>query len=228
MSKYDLKDIKYWIFDLDNTLYPPEQDLFAKVDVRMTEFIQSRLNLSQEDAFLIQKRYWKEYGTTLSGLMQQHQLSPDDFLDFVHDIDVSQLSPDPELDLALSELNGVKYIFTNGTTQHAENVSRQLGIRHHFEDIFDIRAADYIPKPQKPAYEKMITHFGINPAEAIFFEDMARNLPPAAELGLKTVWVRPALAPDAPDHAHISHEQSDTHQFDFVIDALAPFLQKLS
>ena len=228
MSKHVLKDVKYWIFDLDNTLYPPEMDLFAKVDVRMTEYIEDRLNLSREDAFTIQKKYWKEYGTTLSGLMQQHQLSPDDFLDFVHDIDVSRLSPDPELDAALSGLKGDKYIFTNGTTQHAENVSRQLGIDHHFADIFDIRAADYIPKPQKPAYEKMISHFGINPTEAVFFEDMARNLPPAAELGLKTVWVRPALAPDAPDHARISHEQSDIHRFDFVIDSLAPFLRDLA
>ena len=228
MSKHDLKNVKYWIFDLDNTLYPPELDLFAKVDVRMTSYIQDRLSLSHDEAFRLQKLYWKEYGTTLSGLMEEHKLSPDDFLDFVHDIDVSRLSPDPELDQALAGLNGIKYIFTNGTTQHAENVSQQLGIRHHFEDIFDIRAADYIPKPQKSAYEKMITHFGINPAESIFFEDMARNLPPAAELGLKTVWVRPALAPDAPAHAHISHEQSDLHKFDYVVDALAPFLKEIA
>ncbi len=240
MSKHALAQIKHWIFDLDNTLYPPELDLFAKIDVRITLYIKNKLNLSHEAAFRMQKLYWKKYGTTLWGLMKKHNLNPDDFLDFVHDIDISRLSPDTELDEALAGIGGQKYIFTNGTTQHAENVCRQLGIWHHFDGVFDIRAAEYIPKPQKPAYEKMIAHFNINPAQAVFFEDMARNLPPAAELGLKTVWLRSALSPalspaldsnaphSYPSHtSHTSHRHDEPHVFDYTIDALVPFLKAL-
>ena len=227
MSKEAFENIKYWVFDLDNTLYPPEQDLFAKVDVRMTDFIQQRLNMEKEQAYIVQKKYWQEYGTTLSGLMNEHGLDPDDFLDFVHDIDVSQLSPNPELSQILSALEGQKFIFTNGTVQHAENVSRQLGIDHLFDDIFDIRAANYIPKPQAEVYDAMVNQLKIDPHQSVFFEDMARNLPPAAALGMKTVWVRPQIEDGAPPHAHISHELSDQHEFDHVVDALEPFLRSL-
>ncbi|MDP6222286.1 MAG: pyrimidine 5'-nucleotidase [Candidatus Micropelagos thuwalensis] len=217
-----------YLFDLDNTLYPPEKNLFAHVDVRMTAFIEEKLGLTHDEAFFIQKKYWKEYGTTLSGLMQFHGLEPDEFLDFVHDIDVSPLTPDPELSTALANLPGKKYIFTNGTQKHAERVSDRLGVLHHFDDIFDIRAADYVPKPDKNVYHKLIANYDINPDKTIFFEDMARNLLPAHELGMTTVWLKPKLSEDAPQHAKIGHEGADGGHINYEIDNLVDFLSLMN
>lgn len=180
-----------WVFDLDNTLYPSEHDLFAQVDQRMTAFIAETLALDAVEARRLQKLYLRDYGTTLAGLMARHQMSPDAFLDFVHDIDVSVLPPDPDLAGAIDRLPGRKFIFTNGTRAHAERVAGQLGILHLFDDIFDIVSANYVPKPHPDIYPNMLDQFSLKADTTAFFEDLARNLAPAHALGMTTILIDP-------------------------------------
>ena len=190
LSLEQLKSTETWVFDLDNTLYCPTTDLFSQIDVRMKSFIAEFLDIEPDDAFKIQKKYFREYGTTLRGLMERHAINPKSFLDYVHDIDLQLLQPNLTLNRALKELPGRKIIFTNADVAHSERVMERLGIRQNFEDIFDIVASDYIPKPQPKAYEMFIKQLHINPEFTIMFEDMARNLKPAADIGMTTVWVR--------------------------------------
>jgi putative hydrolase of the HAD superfamily len=185
----NFRHIDSWVFDLDNTLYPTDYNLFHQIDVRMTGFIQRLLDVDQEEAYRLQKDYLSDYGTTLSGLMNRHNMVPDAFLEFVHDIDVSVLSPAPELAKAIDALPGKKFIFTNGTTVHADRVADRLGVRHLFSDVFDIVAAGYVPKPNPDVYPAMLKKFDIEADRSVFFEDLARNLAPARKLGMKTVLV---------------------------------------
>ncbi len=182
-------DTRAWIFDLDNTLYPAECNLFAQVDQRMGEFIADYLDLSFADARVLQKSYYVGYGTTLSGLMSQHGLKPEKFLDYVHDIDVSMLPPSPELAAAIEALPGEKYIFTNGSRKHAENVAGQLGVLDKFDDVFDIGAAGFVPKPDPKAYDMFLKAHNVTAHEAAMFEDMPHNLQSPHTLGMVTVLV---------------------------------------
>ena len=152
------ENVDVWIFDLDNTLYPAHCDLFAQVDVRMGEFISDFLGVDRAEARRIQKSYFREYGTTMNGLMNRHNMAPEPFLDYVHDIDVGVVAPDQKLNATLGQLQGIKYVFTNGSVKHAENVLGRLGIRHHFADIFDIVAAGYVPKPAPDTYTRFLGH----------------------------------------------------------------------
>ncbi len=179
-----------WVFDLDNTLYPASRNLFAQIDQRMTAFIGEALQVEKDEAYRLQKQFLGEYGTTLAGLMNKHGMPPGPFLDFVHDIDVSVLAPDVVLSDAIAALPGRKFIFTNGTVAHAERVMTQLGVAQHFDDIFDIVAAEYVPKPNPQIYPTMLARFGLKAEKAAFFEDMARNLTPAHALGMTTVLVK--------------------------------------
>lgn len=179
-----------WIFDLDNTLYPASVDLFSQIDRRMKAYIARTLHICPEEAFRLQKEYYHRYGTSLRGLMQEHGIDPSAFLADVHDIDHSVLSPDLALDRTLSRLPGRKIVFTNGSQVHAERVLDRLGVTRHFSAIHDIIAAGYVPKPQMPTYEILLDVHGIDPTRAIMFEDMEKNLAPAAALGMTTVWVR--------------------------------------
>lgn len=187
---HSLDHVDAWVFDLDNTLYPASSSLFPQIDVRMRQFIADALKLSLDDAFALQKRYYREYGTTLRGLMLSHGVEPAEFLAYVHDIDCTVLSPAPQLDAALDRLAGRKVIFTNGSERHALNVLDRLGLTRHFDGIFDIKAADYIPKPNAESYRRMAARHGIAATRAAMFEDIARNLLPAAAAGMITVWVR--------------------------------------
>lgn len=182
--------VESWIFDLDNTLYPAHCDLFAQVSQRMGDFICQFLQVDRAEAHRIQKTYFHEYGTTMNGLMTRHAMSPQAFLDYVHEIDLAPLSPDAALDRALSGLKGAKYVFTNGSVRHAENVLGRIGIAHHFDDIFDIVAADYVPKPQPECYERFLARVAIAPDRAAMFEDIAHNLAQPHALGMVTVLVR--------------------------------------
>jgi len=211
--------IDTWIFDLDNTLYPAHSNLFAKIDKRMGEFISNFLSVDLAEAKALQKKYFHEHGTTMRGLMQNHDMKPDAFLDYVHNIDVSDLAKAPELSSALDQLEGRKIIFTNGSHYHANNVSSQLGIDHHFDHIFDIIAADYKPKPNSDVYEKLTDELEIDPTKAILFEDMAKNLLPAHEMGMKTVWI--------PNDAHWSHDSSEGDHIHHVTDDLPRWLHDL-
>ncbi len=207
MPQPALKDVEFWIFDLDNTLYPASCRLFDQVDRRIGMYIEQFLNLDREAARALQKQYFRDHQTTLNGLMINHAVAPEEFLDFVHEIDVSGVPVDAELDAALDRLGGRKVIFTNGSVKHAENVMGRLGIARHFTDIFDIAAADYTPKPDPETYRKLVRRYAIRPERAAMIDDMPRNLEPAAALGMATVlvkshhdWAQPTGAEDYIHH----------------------------
>jgi len=187
-----LREAEAWIFDLDNTLYCATTNLFGQIDVRMKGFISEYLDLDLDSAYKVQKTYFREFGTTLRGLMVRHGLDPLEFLNYVHDIDVSVITPNPGLNEALERLKGRKIIFTNASTKHASRVLSRLGIEHHFEQVFDIASSDYIPKPEPLIYDKLVKQYAFDPSRSIMVEDMARNLKPAADLGMTTVWVKTA------------------------------------
>ena len=210
-----LRETETWVFDLDNTLYPASCGLMAEVSSRMTQFVAEQLNLEPEPALVEQKRMFREHGTTLRGLMDDHDVDPTHFMDFVHNVDYALVKPFPRLNNALRKLPGRKIIFTNASTAHAEAVLRNLGIVDLFESIFDIAAADYIPKPNSQAYEMIKTRHNINPEHAIMLEDIGPNLLPAARMGMTTVWVRydikadPYWAVPDEDSDYIHHETED-------------------
>jgi putative hydrolase of the HAD superfamily len=201
-----LGEIETWIFDLDNTLYPASCRLFDQIHANMTRFIAERLDLSPEAALVRQKAYFREHGTTLRGLMTVDRIDPDDFLAYVHEIDLSCVPPDPVLVAALAALPGRKLVHTNGSVRHAERLLAHLGIAGSFCGIVDIAAAGYEPKPALAGYRELLRRHQVTPAAAIMFEDMAKNLVPAAALGMTTAWIRGradwAAAGSEGDHIH--------------------------
>ena len=180
---------KTWVFDLDNTLYPAECDLFAQVDRRMGEYIASFLGVPYPYARHLQKSYYRQFGTTLAGLMRVHKMDPKPFLDYVHDIDLTPVCASPELAISIGKLPGRKLIFTNGSRGHAERIAGKLGVLHLFDDIYDIVACDYVPKPHAPAYAGFVKALGVAPESAAMFEDMPHNLEQPHVLGMTTVLV---------------------------------------
>lgn len=188
-TQFPTDEIQDWIFDLDNTIYPAASNLFVRVAVRITQFVENHFQVPTEEARVIQKDLFQRYGTTMRGLMVEQGLAPEDYLHFVHDIDVSDLPNEVELDRYLAALPGRKHIFTNGTVPHADNILNAYGIRHHFDHVFDIVGADFVPKPEAAAFERFMQVTQIDPNTAVMIEDMARNLQPAAALGMRTVWL---------------------------------------
>ena len=186
----DLNDIKYWLFDLDNTLYDGATKVFEQVDKKMTKFISEKLNVNKEEARKIQKNYFQEYNTTLNGMIKHHKIDADEFLEFVHDVDLNFLDKDEVLEDEIKKLEGKKIIFTNGSRAHAENVTKRIGINKLFDGIFDIVDSDFVPKPAIESYKRLIDKYKIEPQYCILVEDIARNLKPAHELGMKTVWIK--------------------------------------
>jgi len=183
------KSIKFWIFDLDNTLYSGEKKVFEQVDKKMSKYISNKLNVDLEEARKIQKNYFHEYNTTLNGMIKNHKIDPNEFLDFVHNINIDFLEEDPKLAEEIKKLDGIKIIFTNGSRKHALNVTEKLGINQLFDDIFDIVDCNFIPKPLMDPYKKLVEKHKIDPKLCVFVEDIARNLKPAYEMGMKTVWI---------------------------------------
>ena len=221
--KARLLEAETWVFDLDNTLYPATSDVFAQVDERMTRYISDFLDLTLDEAGELRQAYYLSHGTTMRGLMNHHGMEPGPFLNYVHDIDLSNVSPDASLDQALDRLPGRKIIYTNGPADHAERVMGRLSVAHHFDAIFDIIGADYLPKPELKAYQALVERFGLNPGKTVMVEDLARNLAPAAALGMTTVWVRnpgdnPVDGYETPPEAAIHH----------VVDDLVPWLDRLT
>ena len=184
-----LTHVDNWIFDLDNTLYPPECALFDLIDEKMRIYIARLLDISNADAHLIQKQFFRDHGTTLAGLMADHGVDPHDFLDFVHDIDLARLSSAPALRDTIAALPGRKIIFTNADAHYAGRVLEELGLDGLFTEIVDVHHMDYIPKPQPNAYAALLDRTGIDPTRSLFVEDMARNLAPAKMIGMTTVWI---------------------------------------
>ena len=208
----DLTHIDTWLFDLDNTLYPPEAELMGLIAERMTRFVARETGLPRDEAFALQKKYLHEHGTTLAGLMANHGVEPEAFLTEVHDVAIDSLSPDPALKAALTRLPGRRLVFTNADARHAERVLAHLEIAELFEDVFHIAAAGYIPKPQPETFARLTARHDVAPEQAAFFEDSERNLEPAAAIGMTTVLVGPK-AEDS--RAAFVHHRTG---------ALAPFL----
>ncbi len=214
-----------WVFDLDNTLYPASADLFSQIDGRMTAWIARFLNIETHEAFGIQKALYREHGTTLRGLIERHTIDPDDFLAFVHDIDYSALRPDQALGQAIKALPGRRFIFTNGDRPHAERTAAALGILDHFDDIFDIVAAELTPKPNTATYQAFLNAHDVHPQKAAMFEDMARNLSVPKKLGMVTVLVEPS---ERPVFKEDWEDRADRDgPIDFVTADLGAFLTQL-
>ncbi len=207
----DLSHVEHWVFDLDNTLYPAECNLFAQVDVRIGEYIRRTLDIPHDEARRMQKGFFRAYGTTMRGLMTEYGIDPDDFLDYVHDIDHGPMPHSPGLERALDALPGVKYVFTNGSVAHAEKVMERLGVAHHFDAIFDIAAADYQPKPADHFYDRFLEVHAVEPARAVLVEDLAVNLKPAHERGMTTVHVitKSDYAMEGHDQPFVHHRTDD-------------------
>ncbi|MBV8090491.1 MAG: pyrimidine 5'-nucleotidase [Alphaproteobacteria bacterium] len=224
-SRRPLGEIETWIFDLDNTLYPASCRLFDQIHARMTRFIAERFGLSPETALARQKAYFREHGTTLRGLMVVDRIDPNEFLAFVHDIDLTCIPPDPVLVAALAALPGRKIVHTNGSRRHAERLLDHLGIGSSFCGIIDIEVAGYEPKPALAGYHELLRRHEVTPRTALMVEDIARNLVPAAALGMTTAWVRnPAeWGADGSDGDHIHHIVDDLGGFLNGAVALHPF-----
>lgn len=219
-------DVDTWIFDLDNTLYPHHTDLFSQVDQKMGEYVAKLLDLERDAAHALQKDYYRRYGTTLRGLMIEHNLNPDGFLEFVHDIDHSRIEPNPDLAAAIEALPGRRFIMTNGTTAHAEAVAGRLGVMHHFEDVFDIVAADLVPKPHADTYARFWDKHGIDPARSAMFEDLSRNLEVPHTNGMRTVLVVPEGTREVFRESWELEGQTAPH-VEYVTDDLTGFLHRV-
>ena len=185
----DLAHIDTWICDLDNTLYPASCNLFELIDQRMGAYIGQRFAVDAKEAWQIQKGYFASHGTTLAGLMADHRIDPHEFLNYVHDIGTDRLTPDPQMKAALMALPGRRLIFTNGDAPYAARVLAALDLADCFEAVFDIHDCEYRPKPAPEAYAAFCKSHDVDPARAIFLEDMARNLKPAKAIGMTTVWI---------------------------------------
>ncbi|MEJ6392196.1 pyrimidine 5'-nucleotidase [Gymnodinialimonas sp. 2305UL16-5] len=204
-----LTDIETWVFDLDNTLYPPQMALFPQVNARMTEYVMTALGVARDEADGLRHRYYEDHGTTLAGLMRHHDVDPEPYLIAVHDIDFSVLRPDPDLARAIAALPGRKIIYTNGTAPYAEAVTHARGLSDLFDAIYGVEHAGYHPKPDAQAFETIFTADGLTHSRAAMFEDEPRNLSVPHAMGLTTIHV----APDPHPVPHIHHHTGDLSVF---------------
>ena len=227
MAPRSFAHIDTWVFDLDNTLYPHHVNLWQQVDKRISEFISAYLKISEAEARVIQKDYYRRYGTSMRGMMTEHGVRADDYLAYVHQIDHSPLEPNPEMGAAIAKLPGRKLVLTNGSTDHADKVLQRLGIDSHFEAVFDIIAAELEPKPAAQTYHKFLRGHDVDPAKAAMFEDLARNLVIPHQLGMTTVLVVPDGTRDVV-REDWELEGRGASYVDHVTDDLTGFLQGLS
>ncbi|MBS56797.1 MAG: pyrimidine 5'-nucleotidase [Rickettsiales bacterium] len=214
--------INTWIFDLDNTLYQADSGIFQQVHTLMGKFIKENLNVNLEEAKKIQKKYYKEHGTTLRGMMDNHGVDPDYFLDEVHKLDYSIVYKNNKLNEELHKLQGRKIVYTNANLQHALNVLERIGLSDYFEEIFDIKMANYIPKPEIKPYEQIINQLDIKPNSSAMFDDIAKNLVPAKKVGFTSIWI------DAGYENFSDDIQSSKEYIDFETNNLCVFLEKIN
>jgi putative hydrolase of the HAD superfamily len=201
--------VRTWIFDLDNTLYPPEARLFDQIEVRMTEWVMSALGLERAEADALRRHYWQRYGTTLAGLMQEHGVDPAPYLHEVHEIDLGALVPDPALAAAIGGLPGRRIVYTNGSAPYAIRVLARREIGHLFDAVYGVEHAGYRPKPERRAFEAILTADGATAESAAIFEDDPRNLEEPAAIGMRTVLV----GPEALALPHVHHHTADLAAF---------------
>jgi len=211
--------VTQWVFDLDNTLYPPEARLFDQIETRMTDWVMDIAGVDRTEADRLRLHYWQTYGTTLAGLMCEHDADPVPYLTHVHDIDFSTLAPDPALAALIGALPGRKIVYTNGARPYAENVLAARGLDGLFDAVYGVEHADFRPKPERAAFEKVFARDGITPATAAMFEDDPRNLTAPHAMGMRTVHVAPAPH----NGAHIHHHTDDLADFlSQIVDAPSP------
>ncbi len=209
MVKSPFHAITTWVFDLDNTLYPPHHRLFDQIEVRMTAWVMRALNVSQDRANHLRQHYWQTYGTTLAGLMREHDVDPAPYLDEVHDIDFTVLPADPALAAALGALPGRRIVYTNACEPYAHKVLAARGLTGLFDAVYGVEHAGFLPKPERAAFERVFALDGLDPARAAMFEDDPRNLAAPHAMGLRTVFV----APEPLNADHIHHHTDDLSGF---------------
>lgn len=209
MVKSSFSHVRAWVFDLDHTLYPPSVRLFDQIEVLMTDYVANVLNVDRTEANRLRDHYWRRYGTTLAGLMAEHDIAPDPFLEAVHDIDFSVLPLDPALASAIDRLPGRKIVYTNGCEPYARNVLSARGLDGLFDAVYGVEHADYRPKPEQSAFEAVFALDGLPPQQGAMFEDDVRNLAAPHAMGMRTVHV----APKAEHHDHIHHHTDDLAAF---------------
>ena len=216
----EFKKIKNFIFDCDGVLYNDLEKVFGQVSKKMTEYIAKKLNLDLKKAKELQTNYFHKYNTSLNGLMIHHKINPDEFLKYVHDINLDFLEKDLVLRKELLKLEAKKIVFTNGSNDHVANITKHLGIDDLFDGVFDIVDCNFIPKPAIESYEKLSKKFNINPNETLFIEDIAKNLEPAKKLGMKTVWLI--------NNEYWGKKDSDKDFIDLKIKNLSSFLKEIN
>jgi putative hydrolase of the HAD superfamily len=209
MVKSAFNHVRHWVFDLDNTLYPPAVRLFDQIEVRMTKFVMESLGVDRAKANDLRVSYWHTYGTTLAGLMREHDVDPAPYLHEVHDIDFSVLSVDPYLASLIRQLPGRKIVYTNGSAPYAENVLKARGLEGIFDGVYGVEHADFQPKPERSAFEKVFARDGIDTKTGAMFEDDPRNLAAPHAMGMQTVHV----ADEAVNEPHIHHHTSNLTEF---------------
>jgi putative hydrolase of the HAD superfamily len=220
----DFRHVRNWIFDLDNTLYPSSCDLFREISGRMTLYLHRLLDIPMEKARELQKAYYRDHGTTLNGLMKIHNVDAEDYLDFVHDIDLGALQNDPAMAASIAKLPGRKFVFTNGCVKHAGRVLGRLGLHAHFDEVWDIRTIGFLPKPAAAAYRTVLARAGSDGRDAAMFEDIARNLVEAHQLGMTTVWLKNGSEWSDQGPAH---PVAQSHHIDYETDDLPAFLHSI-
>lgn len=209
MPREAFSHVTTWVFDLDNTLYPPHVRLFDQIEVKMTQYVMDALGVDRPKADLLRKKYWAEYGTTLAGLMRLHDVDPGPYLTDVHDISFESLEPDLHLAAQIKALPGRCIVYTNGTAPYAERVLEARGLNGLFDAVYGVEHAGFLPKPERAAFEAIFKLDGITTETAAMFEDDARNLRAPHEMGMKTVHV----APEPEDADHIHHHTDDLPVF---------------
>ena len=209
--------VKTWIFDLDNTLYSADSGIFQQVHELMGKFVSNHLNIDIDKAKKIQKNYYKQHGTTLRGMMDNHGVDPDHFLAEVHRLDYSIVGPNKELNIELKKLEGRKIIYTNANMQHTIDVLERIELSNFFDDIYDIKMANYIPKPEMAPYEQLIKQFNIDAKSAAMFDDIAKNLVPAKKVGFTSVWIDAGYENFSDDikasKSYLDHETTNITKF---------------
>lgn len=223
------RHVDHWVFDLDNTLYPAESDLFAQIDVRMTAYVQQHLQIEEAAARTLQKRYYQEHGATLAGMMAQHAIDPHHFLEAVHDIDYSPIQPDAHLAALISALPGKKLVFTNGSRGHAHRAINRLGIAHCFSDVYAIEDGEFAPKPSPLAFQRLQARHGFDAEKAMLFDDLARNIAAAKAFGMRTALVRSGKDwPNEPQGGQPAGLNAHPPEADFAIVGLHDFLSQIA
>jgi putative hydrolase of the HAD superfamily len=209
MVKPTFDHVRHWVFDLDNTLYPPHARLFDQIEVRMTRYVMQALNVDQAQADRLRQQYWHDHGTTLAGLMREHDLDPLPYLVDVHDISMDHLEKDPALASHIAELPGRRIVYTNGSAPYAERVLEARGLSGLFDAVYGVEHADFHPKPERAAFDRIFYQDGTVPDQAAMFEDDPRNLSAPHDMGMRTVHV----APEPVEASHIHHYTDDLTGF---------------